>query len=64
MTVNTVVGVPNQPKTPLRSMRISEDLWSKAQARAKHDRETVTDVIRRALEDYTEGWEPEDDSSR
>lgn len=61
MTVNTVRAVsPNQPKTPLRSMRISDELWELAKARAHVERETVTDVVRRALEEYVADWSPAD----
>jgi predicted DNA-binding protein len=43
---------PNQPKTPLRSFRISDELYEAAQARAAEEGETVSDVVRRALEEY------------
>lgn len=48
----TVRRVPNQPKTPPRSVRVSDDLWSAAKAKAEERGETVTDVIVRALERY------------
>lgn len=44
--------MPNRPKTPARAVRISEPLWRAAQERAAERGETVTDVIRRALERY------------
>lgn len=44
--------MPNAPKTPLRSVRIPDDLWQQAQAKAAAKGETVTDVIRSALERY------------
>jgi hypothetical protein len=47
--------VPNQPKTPRRTVRISEDLWEKAQKEAARRNETVSDAIRRALERYIHG---------
>ena len=53
MTPGTVPPVaPNQPKTPQRTIRISDDLWARAQRRAAERGETLTDVVRRALEDY------------
>ena len=45
-------NVPNKPKTPLRSLRISDGLWQAAQAKAAERGESVTDVVRRALERY------------
>ena len=44
--------MPNQPKTPIHSARIDDHLWRAAQVRAAARGETVTDVIRRALERY------------
>jgi NRPS condensation-like uncharacterized protein len=45
--------MPNQPKTPARSVRVPEDLWQAAKDRAEQQGETVTDVILRALKRYT-----------
>lgn len=44
--------VPNQPKTPLRTFRIPDDVYKAAQAKAADKGETVTDVVKRALERY------------
>jgi hypothetical protein len=44
--------MPNQPRTPARAVRVPEDLWKAAQAKAEERGETVTDVIRRALDRY------------
>lgn len=44
--------VPNQPKTPQRTFRIPGDLYAAAKAKAEERGETLTDVIRRALERY------------
>lgn len=44
--------VPNQPKTPQRTVRIPDDEWEDAKEAAAAAGETVTDVIRRALVDY------------
>jgi len=43
---------PNQPKTPLKSFRIPEDLYRAAQKKAAKRDESVSDVVRRALERY------------
>lgn len=42
-------------KTPLRSFRMSDDIYRPAQEQAAMNGETMTDVVRRALEDYVEG---------
>lgn len=47
-----VVRVPNQPKTPLRTFRIPDDVYKAAQQKAADKGETVTDVVKRALERY------------
>ena len=47
--------MPNQPKTKARSIRIDDDLWSKAQARAAERGESVTEAIRKFLERYSRG---------
>lgn len=44
--------VPNQPKTPLKSFRIPEDLYRAAQAKAAERNESLSQVVRRALERY------------
>jgi hypothetical protein len=44
--------MPNQPKTKARGVRVPDDLWRAAQARAEERGETVTDVIVRALKRY------------
>jgi hypothetical protein len=38
--------------TPPRSVRVPDDLWRAAQEKAARRGETLTDVIRRALERY------------
>lgn len=40
--------------TKIRGVRIDDELWEAAQERAKDRRETVADVIRRALLAYIE----------
>ena len=66
MTRDSLGRVPNQPKTPRRSVRVADDLWSAAQARAEVGRprkvtvvltgdETVSEAIRKFLERYARG---------
>lgn len=43
--------------TPKRSIRIDDELWQAATERAKARRESVVDVIRRALLAYVEEGE-------
>ena len=52
MTPTTVERVPNQPKTPLRSFRIPDEVYRAAQAKAAAKGESVSDVVRKALERY------------
>lgn len=44
--------MPNQPKTPARSIRVGVLLWEAAKAKAAERGESVTDVVIRALESY------------
>jgi predicted CopG family antitoxin len=44
--------MPNAPKTPSRNVRVSDDLWHAALAKAVERGESLSDVIRRALERY------------
>jgi hypothetical protein len=44
--------MPNQPKTPVRSVRVPDPLWQAAQQKAADKGETVTAAIVRALERY------------
>jgi hypothetical protein len=46
--------VANTPKTPVRAVRISDDVWDAAKERAEKDGVTRTDVVRRALVEYLE----------
>jgi len=45
-------AMPNAPRTPNRSVRVSEELWGAAKAIATGRNETMTDVVIRALENY------------
>ncbi|GGF39299.1 hypothetical protein GCM10007298_38740 [Williamsia phyllosphaerae] len=53
MTPATVPSVPNKPKTPLRTFRIPDDVYGPAKAAAEANGETVTDVVKKALVNYT-----------
>lgn len=46
--------MPDQPRAgnPARAVRVEDDLWQAVQAKAAERDETVSDVIRRALERY------------
>lgn len=41
--------MPNQPRTPVRTIRVSADLWEAARARAAETGTTVTAVVIDAL---------------
>ena len=43
--------MPNAPKTPTRTIRVSTELWDKVKAKAAEDKRTVTDVIIEALKE-------------
>lgn len=51
-TPGKLLRVPNQPKTPLKSFRIPEDLYVAAQAKAAERGESVSEIVRAALERY------------
>lgn len=44
--------MPNAPKTPTRTIRVTDDLWKAAQAKAAVEGVTITSVIINALENY------------
>jgi antitoxin component of RelBE/YafQ-DinJ toxin-antitoxin module len=46
--------MPNQPKAnnPARAIRVSDDLWRAAQAKAADKGTTVSEVVRAALERF------------
>lgn len=52
MTRDSVPDVPNQPKTPQRTIRVPDDLWQAAKEKAKRRGETVTEVLVAALKRY------------
>lgn len=48
----TIGYVPNAPKTPHRTIRIPESLWSAAMSKARSQGVSLTSVIIKALERY------------
>jgi hypothetical protein len=44
--------MPNAPKTPTRTLRVDDELWTAVQAQAKLDGITVTSVIIDGLLEY------------
>lgn len=44
--------MPNAPKTPTRTIRVSNELWSAVKDKAAIEGRTVTDVIIEALKAY------------
>ena len=53
MTPPRLLPVPNKPKTPLKSFRIPQDLYERAQTRAAERGETLSEAIRKFLVRYT-----------
>jgi predicted transcriptional regulator len=49
--------MPNSPKTPTRTLRVSDELWAAVKDKAQFDKRTVTDVIVESLKEYVDGWE-------
>lgn len=45
-------GMPNQPKTPLRNIRVSDELWNAVKQKAAAEGRTISDVVRELLEKY------------
>jgi predicted HicB family RNase H-like nuclease len=44
--------MPNAPKTPTRTIRVSDQLWTAVQKKAALEKVTVTSIIIAALEEY------------
>lgn len=40
--------------TPLRSIRIADELWTAAKTKAESENRSLTEIIREALEKYVE----------
>lgn len=51
-TPGTLRRVPNQPKTTIRGIRVPDELWEAAKAKAAARGEDVSTVVRAALERY------------
>lgn len=51
-TPGMIRRVPNQPKTKIRGFRIPDELYNAAVAKAAARGESVSDVVRAALERY------------
>lgn len=52
-------SMPNAPRTPIRTIRIADEVWIPAQAKAKREGRNVSEVVREFLTDYA----GEDESS-
>lgn len=52
MTSGKIWRVPNQPRTPKRSIRVPDVLWNAAIAKAKARDEVLAEEIRKFLERY------------
>ena len=44
--------MPNAPKTPTRTIRVSDELWTAVQKKAAEEKITVTSIFIDALEAY------------
>lgn len=53
----TIWCVPNQPKTPVRSIRIPDDIYELAKEKAQGEQRSLSDVVR----DLLTAWVYEDD---
>ena len=51
-TPDRVRAMPNQPKTPVRGIRVDEDLWRAAQHKAAAEGRTLTAVLVAYLKRY------------
>lgn len=47
-----VPGVPNQPATPNRTIRVPDEIWEPAVRKAHAEGKTITEVIVKALERF------------
>jgi hypothetical protein len=50
--VDRLPAMPNKPKTPVRGLRVDEDLWRAAQDKAEAEGRTMTAVIVAYLKRY------------
>lgn len=44
--------MPNQPKTPVRSFRVPDEIWQAALRRAQREGTTLTTLLVETLEEY------------
>ena len=51
-TPDTIRHMPNQPKTPVRGIRVDDDLWHAAQEKAAAEGRTMTSVLVAYLKRY------------
>ena len=49
--------MPNPEPIPVHAVRVSNDLWQRAQVVAQHRGETVSQVVRRSLSRYVWRYE-------
>lgn len=49
-------GVPNQPQTPGRSVRVPDDLWEAVRRIADSEGVTMTEIVIRALRRYVRDY--------
>lgn len=52
--------MPNQPRTPVHSVRVDDETWQAAKRIAEDRGETLAEVIRRALLRYIKAHPLED----
>lgn len=52
--------MPNQPRTPLRNIRIPDELWEAAQRQAEREGISVSEAVRRCLEVWVSSAEDRD----
>jgi predicted HicB family RNase H-like nuclease len=45
--------MPNAPKTPTRTVRVSDEIWTAAKEKAAIEGRTLTEIVIAALKDYT-----------
>lgn len=50
--------MPNQPKTPMRTFRVPDDLWHAAKARSVAEGTSVTAILVAALRTYVKEQKP------
>ena len=58
MTSGKIWRVPNQPKTPKRSIRVPDALWAAAIEKAEARGEVLAEEIRKFLERYVRRRDP------